>query len=331
MKILVKTADATHAILATGKQQAHCGNYYAFLFRDAFRALGHTVKFVGPQVYRDEIVQEPTDWDMIVCWGLESFVFDKEYTTNLLKNFRGKKVLYITIRCADPIVKLFDMIVGSEVEAYRKFYGDKSIILPFSGPLPELIDKDSNNPYHDKNSFRVIYTGIVTDRYLKTLNRVASAGFDLYLAGIRLKTGETACREFTLAEIANDLHPCIKPLSPNSSLEYGKHFRYLKHAHCGICLYPSAGHTGMPASSKLTDYTMCGLPVVCEDASPNAFVLKVLDAGYTCKWGDEQDLLDKLIVARNTKWNRPDIMKRARFMFDSVEIARRICEQTFRN
>jgi hypothetical protein len=327
MKILIKTADSTHLILASGKQQAHCGNYCAFLFRDAFRALGHTVKFIGPQAHNDDIVYDPTGWDMVFCWGLESFTFDKEYTTQMLQNFKGKKVLYITTKTSDPIVKLFDLVIGSDVEAYRKFYGDKTLILPFSGPLPELIDKDATNPYKDRSSFRVIYTGIMTDRYLKVLNHIASSGFDLYVAGIRNKAGEKYCRRFTLEELAKELHPRIKPLSIDGALEYGTHFKYLKYAHCGICLYPGPDNAGQSASSKLTDYTMCGLPVVCEDASPNAFVLKILDAGYTCKWGNEQDLLEKLVVARNTKWNRPDIIKQARVKFDSVEIARKICQR----
>lgn len=327
MKILVKTADATQHILATGKQQAHCGNYFPFLFRDVFRALGHTVKFVGPRVHNDDIVQDPTGWDMIFCWGLESFVFDKEYTTKLLQSFPGKKVLYITTKSAEPIVKLFDIIVGSDVETYRDFYGDKCIILPFSGPLPEFIDKDTSNPYKDGKDFRIIYTGIVTDRYLELLNFLAVSGFSVYMAGIRSKTGETGCRRFTFAELSADLHKSIRPLSPDGSLEYGDHFKYLKYAHCGLCFYPVAGHRSAPASSKLVDYAMCGLPTVCEDASPNAYLLDVLTAGYTYKWGDKQDLVNKLHIAKNTKWDRPGITKKARFMFDSIEIGRRICRQ----
>jgi len=51
-------------------------------------------------------------------WNLESYYYDRIYAENLLKSFKGKKVLYITTDWYENIMNHFDYIFPVDCQSY---------------------------------------------------------------------------------------------------------------------------------------------------------------------------------------------------------------------
>ena len=330
MKILIKTFYGTYEALQNKHFESHCSTYYTYLFREIFRRLGHECNFLGATEVPNEIITNYKDYDVLFFWGLESFLFDLNYSTSVLQNCTGKKILYITTQTKYDIFKYFDYIFPTEIQEYVSFYQtkypqSKVQLIPFASPMFDLIDKETDNPYNDLNK-KVIYTGIVTGRYINVLNYLVEHGINLYVGGIYATPDAKGCRAFTEQELKELFNPNIKWLSKNGNFEYGSHFKYLKHADVGLNFYPSIGLASKPINSKIIDYLVCGLPIVSEDESPNSYRLHQLNAGFTAKWFDLPQILDTVHKALNTDWNKEQIQIDARKIFNPLTIGQQILD-----
>jgi len=330
MKILIKTFHGTYSALKNNHFESHCSTYYTFLFRDIFRQLGHECDFVGLKPHNKDIITDSTGYDVLFYWGIESFLFDLEYSTELLKNFKGKKILYITAQVKYPIFQYFDYIFGAEVQGYLNFYKEqcpKSVVnvIPFASPMFDFIDKEKENPFIDNNP-KVIYTGIITGRYNEILNTIAEEGINLYVGGIYAPPKEKGCRAFEGNEIKDLFSSKIKWLSSGGNFPYGSHFKYLKNASVGLNFYPWIGLKSKPINSKIIDYLVCGLPIVSDDESPNSYHINDLNAGIITKWNNLPQILHDVQTALNINWNKELIQKKARNLFNPLTVGTKILE-----
>lgn len=328
MNILIKATQDTYNTLQKGFISCHCAQYYTFLFKDIFTKLGHNVKFYGKTILDSDITNNFEGYDCIIFWGLESFIADKEFSEQILKNFKGKKILYITAQVTDEIIKHFNYIFATEMEFYKDSYNKnfpniKTYIIPFCAPLYDFVDKNIKNPYIEKK-FKIIYTGIITDRYLRILNNLAQHGENIYIGGIYKKDGEIYCRHFKPEEIKTIIHKKIKLITPEVNFIYGYHFNYLKYASVGLNFFPCPEGKSRPINSKIIDYLICGLPIISEEFAPNNYRITDLKAGIIVKWNDFNSLLKAIEKEKKTTRDRQSIQKEARKIFNALEIGKQI-------
>lgn len=329
MKILIKTYYGTYEAIKRGHLESHCSAYYTFLFRNIFRQLGNECNFIGAEPC-DEILTDTHGYDALFFWGLESFLFDKEYSLKLLQEFKGKKILYITAQVEYDIFKYFDYIFPTDLPCYIPFYQShypNSIVtnVPFASPLYDFIDKEKDNPFLD-NEPKIIYTGIITGRGLSVLNYLANNEINLYVGGIYAPPNGTSCRQFEKEEIPKLFNPKIKLISENGSFRYGTHFKYLKNAILGLNLYPSTNMKSKPINSKIIDYLVCGLPIISENESPNSYHITDLRAGLITKWNNLPQILHDVQTALNIAWDKQMIQNKAREIFDPLKVGEKILE-----
>lgn len=330
MKILIKSYYGTYSAIQKGHLESHCSTYYTFLFRDIFRQLGHTCDFIGEKQEGTEIITNHQGYDAIIFWGLESFTFDLNYSTKLLQEFNGKKILYITAQVEKEIFKYFNYIFPTELKCYVPFYqsrysNSKVVSVPFASPMFDFIDKEEDNPFLDDTK-KVIYTGIITGRGLKVLNYLAEHQINLYVGGIYAPPDEKSCRGFTEQEIKTIFNPNIHFLTPTVNFPYGTHFKYLKNATLGLNFYPSTGMKSKPINSKIIDYLVCGLPIISENESPNSYYINDLKAGLITKWNDLSQILDTVKMALEINWDKPTIQNKAREIFNPLNVGKKILE-----
>lgn len=333
MKILIKTFYGTYEFFQNKSFESHCSTYYTFLFRDIFRHLGYKCDFLGEKAIDNEIVTNYNDYDMILFWGLESFLFDKEYSTEILTKFKGQKCLYITAKINNDIIKLFDYIFPCEIFQYKAFYENtypKATVrlVNFAAPLYDFIDKETTNPFQD-DKFKVIYTGIITGRAKNLLNQLADKGINLYVGGIYAPPDGTSCRHISDDEMKNEFNQNINWLTKNGNFSYGLHFKYLKHANVGLNFYPVPNLPSLPINSKIIDYLVCGLPIISENVAPNNFRIKDLDAGYVVNWNSIEQLYEAIKKTEARKFTKPErenISTIARQIFSPLKVGQQIIE-----
>lgn len=329
MKIGIKTFYGTYSRFANNDFESHCATYYTFLFRDIFRSLGLQCDFIGDKEIKGEIFTNYNDYDAIVFWGLESFSFDK-YSEQLLKTFKGKKILYITAQVKQDIIQHFDYIFCAELPDYKQFYEinyPNTIInvVPFASPMFDFMDKTTSNPYSSNNK-KIIYTGIITGRYLTLLNTIADLPYDLYVGGIYAPPDGTGCRPFNTQEIPSLFSSKVKFIHSNVKFPYGYHFPYLKHADLGLNFYPSTGLKSKPVNSKIIDYLCCGLPIICEDECPNSFRITNFNAGNLVKWNNINDILNGINKTLNQSFDKNTIQQDARELFNPLMVGKKMLE-----
>ena len=332
-RLLVKAFGDVYLKLSgkyTDNNLCHCAYYYPFLFKEVFRQLGQESLFIGQEVFEDKIITEAKEDDILFFWGLESFVFDREYSLKLLKEHKGKKVLYITCQSDEELIKYFDYIFATEWEGYKEYYQtkypDKKVfVVPFASPLFSFIDEVQMNPYQD-DSYKIIYTGIITQRSLGILNKLADLE-NLYVGGIYAPPSGSGCRKFTHKEVRTLLNPKIKLIIPNGNFFYGYHFPYLKFADLGLNFFPNPNADSKPLSSKIIDYLVCGLPVVSEEGNVGNFRLDILKAGTNCKWDDFNDLQIAIMATKFCKLNKQKIKQEAREIFNPLTVGQTILKE----
>jgi len=327
MKILIKSSLETYMVLNKKDYLWHSCCYYPFLFYECFRSLGHDVKFYGDISIEGLITNELTEYDLIFWCEIPSFGWKKEESLKVLSTFKGKNAFYIpTCYDLEEGKKYFDYIFVAECKEYKDYY-IKEIpnavveIIPWISPSFEFIDRVQTNPYKD-NGFKVIYTGIIKSRYLRILNYLAEMGENIYLGGTYFKKGETLVRAFTKEEIEGVVHPKIKLITSDATFTYGYHFNWLKYADVGINFYPA--YEAGAVSSKITDYLVSGLPVISEYPAPNNFRLLDLNAGQITEWNSPQKLYDTIQKEKQIKRNRDNILKKARDLFNPLEVCKKI-------
>lgn len=319
MKVLICTSSRTEHI------GSHCADHYPLLFKKIFEALGHSAEFAGPNIAGDPFRARISEFDVAFFWGLESYVFYPEYAESLLNEFKGKKVLYITVARNEALFKKFDIIVGADVPSYKSFYTRhcpraRVELLPFASPMFDWVDLDKTDPYCGAEHPRLVYTGLMTQRQLSCFYALAQAGYVLHVGG-KFLPEEGTSRPFTLAEVKG-LHPNIRLIAPYGRFPYGAHWPWLRYADLALNVYPS--RVGNAVSSKLVDYLVCGLPVVSEESAPNNFYLRAYNAGLTCRWNDPADMVAKVKQALSMKWDRESIRAKARKAFDPLSVGKAI-------
>lgn len=325
MKILIKANCEVYQSLNQGHYKWHCSCYYPFLFRELFRRLGHQCNFIWHTQHK-QILTTAKEYDILIYWGLESFCYDRDYATSLLKDFKGKKVLYITTESKDEIINNFDYIIGTDVEEYKLFYQKyfpniKYKTLAFASPLFDFVDEDQSNPYNNDYP-RVVYIGLIKSRYLNILNNIATHGIPIALGGTYFSKTEQWTRAFTEYEVKNLLHPNITLFSKDGTYSYGEHWKFLKYATIGL----NFSDGSKAVNSKLVDYLVCGLPVVSENNSINAFYLNELNAGYLVNHNNFSDILFTVDKALGQKWDKNNIQFKARDKFAPIKIGQQILE-----
>lgn len=330
MNILVKAYQDVYVKLNGWHQFCHCSYYYPFLFMEIFRREGSSGQFVGQVASKQEVITNPHPTDVLFFWGLESFIFDKEYSETLLKNHTGKKVLYITCQTNEDMVQYFDIIFATEWEGYadyyKKKYPDKLVyIVPFASPLFSFVDEIDKNPYADQD-YKLIYTGIITSRYLEILNKLGDL-YTVYVGGIYSPPKGGGCRHFTINEIKTIINPKLKLITPEVNFQYGYHFHYLKYADLGLNFFPSPHTLSKPVNSKLIDYLVCGLPMVSENANVGNFRLNQFQAGFQCKWNNFDDLVNTIEIAKKEKFDKLEIQKKAREVFNPITVGKQIIKE----
>lgn len=329
LKIGIKAYFDIYIMQDKGFIFSHCSPYYQVLFREIFRKLDCICDFIGERKYK-EINNEYENYDYIFFWGLESFLFDKEYSMKILKNDKVKKIAYFTCMYKGSESYYFNNIFSTDVPFYNDFYKTefpniKSKVIPFAAPFYNFVDKENEILVDD--SFKIIYTGIITDRYLNILNKLADEGETIYLGGIYLKTGETGCRHFTQEEISK-INPKINLINNNNvNFIYGSHFKWLKNMDLGLSFYPNPNNQIKAVNSKIVDYLICGLPCLVEDCSPNSFLLKEYDCGETWEWNNYADLLEKIKLMKKKKYDKIKIQENMRKYFDPLNVGKLIIEE----
>jgi glycosyltransferase involved in cell wall biosynthesis len=331
MKILIKSFYGTYEYFQNNRLESHCSTYYTLLFRDIFRKLGHKCDLFGKATVLNEIVKDYSDYDMILFWGLESFLFDLEFSKTVLQNFKGKKCLYITAQSSHPLISLFDYIFPCEINQYKQFYEShypsaKVCLVNFASPLYDFVDADTTNPFTD-NTFKTIYTGIITGRSKQILNQLVEKGINLYVGGIYAPPDGSSCRHVSKEEMKNEFHPKIHWLTNTGNFSYGLHFKYLKYADVGLNFYPSPHVTSIPINSKIIDYLVCGLPIVSENVSPNNFRITDLNAGEIVQWYNIEEIYNAIQKIKASTFNRTQIKQTARQIFDPLLVGQAIIEE----
>jgi hypothetical protein len=323
MKILIKAHGATYALLDNMCNCNHVGGYWNFLHYNCFKQLGYEVAFYGSTEVLPKIVNNHVGFDILFCRGYNGIRYEHDFLVEGLKTFRGKKILYLEGGDENDIGQYFDVVLvpelGKDVDKWKARYPQKDIRLA-TWPAAEVSFMDANvdSPYPD-DKFRIIYTGIFTQRFLDDMIKLANLGEYIVLGGIYYDGKQ--CRGFTKEERTN-LPTNIQVISDNGIFNYGVHFPYLRHADLALGFYAYSFEGSL--SSKLIEYLNFGLPVVCEDTVPNRNRVKQYDAGTIVKWGNFEDLYAGIQKEKEMRRNKGDIMTKARAVHDPMAISRGI-------
>ncbi len=319
MRILIKCHSGTYALMDKGGKGNHIGSYHNFLHYNVWKKQGHQVEFIGEELIPDNW----QDYDILFFRGYNSFRQEYDFSVKILKEFKGKKILYIEGGDEKNIGQLFDTVFVPElsvnVEKWKVKYPKKDVRpIAWTSPEFDLIDK-GDNPYPDKK-FRIIYTGIFTNRFLDNLKELAKRGEYIALGGIYYDG--KICRHFTVEEMKG-LHPNIQIIGKqNGIFTFGEQFPYLRYADLAICFYAYPKPGGL--SSKLTEYLVCGLPVVCEHSTPNSERVIQYDAGLIVDWNNLEMLYNAIQHIKATKYDKQQIQNKARYFHNPEKICKEI-------
>lgn len=328
MKILIKATIETKMVIKRKGFYWHSACYYPFSFYKGFKELGYEVKFYGDTSMKQvidgieyEIITDYTGYDVMFWRGLESFVFDKPFAYKTAQKFKGIKCISLGTKSKHPILNNFDYIMPTEEDDFVNFYNKefpslKVVKIPLASPCFDFVDKEETNPYSN-NNFKIIFTGIIHSRYLNFMTKLAEKGLNIYLGGTyypdKERVAKTGVRPFKDEEI-KQLHPNIHLLTSNGRFNYGYQFKYLKHADIGLAFYPA--NFPFALSCKLTDYLICGLPVIAEHTIPNSKRIIELNAGQIVKWNNWNEMYSAILKEKEIKRDRLIIKKEARGIFN---------------
>ncbi len=318
MKILIKCLNSTYHLLKIKKYPNHIGGYHVFNHFRTWKKLGHQVEFIGEKL-------TPNDWqnyDVLFFRGFNSFRNEAEFAIKILKEFKGKKILYLEGGDEGDIGQYFDTVFIPELpiilEKWKTKYPNKDIRpIAWTSPEFELMDT-GDNPYPDKK-FRIIFTGIFNNRYLNNFRDLAKLGENIVLGGIYYDG--KICRRFTKEEMKS-LPPNIQVIGSGGIFTFGTHFPYLRYADLAICFYPYKKPGAL--SSKLVEYLCCGIPVVGEDTVPNKNRILQYKAGLICKWNNFDSLYQTIYSAKCQSWDRQLIQDKARYFHNPDKICEEI-------
>ena len=323
MKILIKSHNNTIGILKTGNIGNHISGYHNFLHRDIWRKQGHQVKFIGEKLIPDNW----QDYDVLFFRGYHSFRDEWDFSMKILREFKGKKILYLEGGTEKNIGDYFDTVFIPEVpvhlEKWKKEYPNLDV-RPIAWTCPEFKLLDNvTNPYPDKK-FRLIYTGIYNDRHLNLIRKLAEKGEHIVLGGIYYDG--KVLKGLTDEDVKNLLHPNIQLLNDTplnkagkGIFTFGNQFAYLKHADCALGFYPYNMHNGS-LSSKLTEFLCCGLPVVCDTPMPNGYRVLQYNAGLFIMWDDFDSLYNQIQEIKKLNYDKKQIMDKAKFFHNPDKI-----------
>ncbi len=331
MKILIKANKGTYNQFQDANfTPYHVCSVWNHQLRDTFRELGHEVNFIGNEELANEIITDYVGYDVLFFHQLPSFIGDVEFSISLLKNFRGKKVLYIPTYISDDykeLIELFDyiLVAGSlyNVLRWRVLYLDK-VILPVSWHSPrfECIDVDLANPYKD-DSFKVVYFGIITERYLDILKRLAADGEQVYIGGIYAKKGEDYTR-FFIEEEVKEFPENLKLITPNGVFVFGAQFHWIRYADLGLAFTDNKVIGCL--RHKIVEYLCCGIKVLAEETIAIAYRVLELHAGFVFPY-DNYDILYKLVqYEKQNRYDKEKLKAKARGIFDMHAVCNQILE-----
>lgn len=331
MKILIKSNQNTYMHLKNEDAIfSHVAGTWNFQLKKTFTELGHKVDFIGKEAYK-EVISNWHGYDLLFFHQLTSFRQDKEYSLMLLNRFNGIKVLYMP--CAldlgdADIINCFDFIfvAGAYINYYnsKKRFPNKTIIQTnWQSPRFDIIDKNLKTPY-ENDWFKIIYCGIIIDKFLKIFKRLADCGEHMYIGGTYYKADEKIVRSFTPYEIENfpsNLHV----ISPTGSFAFGYQFPYFHHATLGLVLQESR-YIGA-IRHKLVEYLVCGLRTLVEESTSNASTVSKLDGGAIFNYDNFEDLY-YLVQREKQTWKDKD-RKKLKMMARSLFSQHKIYQDIF--
>lgn len=294
----------------------------------SFRELGHEVYFIQKKAIEGYSVDSLEGCDLLLFYEITSFYQDKEYSLNLLRNFEGKKALYIPTFTSDypEITSQFDYIFNADtplnLSKWRNFHPDALVIdIAWHCPRPEFLDNDFTNPYSD-SGFKSVYFGIVNEDYLDILMRLTQDGEQIYFGGVfRAKDGSWPRRipQSKIDKFSPNLH-----MVTNGDFECGTQFRWIRHANLGLVFYP----VNYPASlnHKIVEYLTCGTRCLIEYPSPNAYRAAMLNAGRTFPFRNYEELYHAIQEEKKVIYDKAWLRLAARKMFDMKQVCQHIID-----
>lgn len=291
-----------------------------------FRELGHNTYFIQKKQIEPYSVSDITGYDLLLFDEITSFYQDKEYSINLLKSFKGIKVLYIpTFTYNYPeITSLFDYIFVADsplnIPKWEQFHPHVKILpITWHAPLSEFLDNDLSNPF-TSDSFKIVYFGIVRDIYLDTMIQLAKDGENVYFAGMYYSKDNEWLRAIPQEKI--DTFPSTLHMITNGTFECGSQFKWIRHANLGLVFYP-ANWAGA-VSHKVVEYLTCGTRCLIESPCPNAFRALELKAGKVYPYKDYNKLYKLIQEEKQQTYNKEDLKIKAREMFDMKKVCQTI-------
>jgi len=321
MKILIKTHEGTFKVIKNGMFENHISSYHNFNHNSNWQKQGHQVAFIKEDSnWRDEIDQ----YDVLFFRGYNSFRYQPEFAVELLKAFKGRKILYLEGTDENDIGQYFDTIFVPEIEMHYKQWVVKYLgqnkdirMIPWTSPEFDLLDY-GENPYHT-SEFKVIYTGIFNERMLNIFKAVAEEGYLTYIGG-SYYDGKIL-RELTDYEFV-DFPRKLNLISRQHRFIFGQHFPFLRYADVALNLYAYDFEGAL--SSKLTEYLCCGLPVICEKTCPNRFRVSDFRAGAVVEWNNIKAILYAIEMIKESGISKEYIKQIAREHHDPYLICQKI-------
>ena len=121
ISILIKSHPSTQPIINIGKFPTHVSGYWNFLHKKIWESFGHTVTFIG----EDGCISDWKKYDILFFRGYNSFRYQPDFAINLLKGFRGKKILYLEGFEENDIGQHFDTVFIPELDVHYDMWKKK--------------------------------------------------------------------------------------------------------------------------------------------------------------------------------------------------------------
>jgi hypothetical protein len=318
MKILLKASQATYDKYTDPNfipRYVDC--VYDIMLKQTFEELGHQVAFIGENP-APNIIQDHSGYDMLFFHELPSFIYTREYSLKLLREFKGKKVLYIPTFLSNDypeIVAEFDYVFVADstynVLRWRQEYPNKKILpITWHCPRYEWLDKDLNNPYPDR-SFKTVYFGIIIDSYLDILKKLAESGEQIYCGGMYFsdKAVNYRFKQEDLDALPPNLHMVF-----NGTFNFGEQFQWIRHANLGLA-FTNAKHIGC-VKHKLVEYMCLGTRALTDETTCNGFTLLDLQAGFVFPWHNVEFIKKFIEYEKQNPYDKSKLQNMARKVFD---------------
>lgn len=342
-------------ILAIGLDGAYPASGYGGLFHGGHvRALsvarglaqaGHTVNLLGqtagatamPGLYRATAVQASNvrGYDAVVVIGIAGW-----------QRLRTMPALRASVEQHPRVAIIVDSVYGGEdgheALAFARVLavtGSRSaawyaqanpaqrvLYMPWCCP-PDIPPMPS--PWPDERP-RVLFAGIVHDRYVDVLNDLVRRGaYEVWVAGLFLCDGgwrglNQTQRDALLApavRLATDALPGGDP-DKQGPVDYQAVCRFAQHASVGLNLTPAPDFERMGVSCKVYDYAAAGLPVVSEPNPASDGDVVALGAGVVVPWGDADAIHEALLATIHAPHDRDALRRHALVRFSWAQQAR---------